>query len=159
MLAFDSLYFNRSVLFLFSLFIILYLLAASSCCRAYKYDELDKIIACHSSVDSSALKEKMIGTWDWQYIQCFWYPFMANTCDYEDHTLVFETDNMASVWNRRLKVETGSWQLNRISDKLYSIDSDLREIPVDGFIFLCDDQLLFYNSPVDGCDVLFRKGS
>ena len=128
-----------------------------SCCKTDRSDDIQKVFDCATSLDSTDLHNALIGTWSWEYIQCFWYPDDANSCDYDHYEIVFGENQLLTVYFNDLEVEKSQWHLEEVPNERYRINQDLESISLYGLVYVCDNNLLFHSSFQDGCDNLYSK--
>ena len=78
---------------------------------------------CHhtTSWDLSNTKNKLIGSWTWEYISCNWYPEDANDDDYKGLTISFKADNSMEVFENGKLTQTSMWHLEKVGDNIYEI--------------------------------------
>lgn len=115
----------------------------------------DGFVDCYDNEGYSKekLASAMAGNWEWQYISCYWTPEDANSeacesCELrlgEDGNFNFVEDGAVSL--------SGTWTLlESFSAGYYTIQTSPSLEWALGQVYLCDDQLLFFNSYIDGCD-------
>lgn len=138
----------------------LFLLAAISCSD----DEgilipLEEFFACHNnrSWNASEIEAELIGTWDWTYINCFFFPDQANGSEYEGLSVEFKSDNTVRVKQIGKPDQIAIWEIMSNSDGLFSLTTDPFITQIHGRILFCTNQLQFYDSYIDGCDNTFLK--
>jgi hypothetical protein len=143
---------------LFSL-ICLPFLAGLTACKKEKLD-INSFSQCNQSqnLDSTAISAKLIGTWAWSKQSCF---DVDGTKKADRNVkVIFSPDGTFQVNENTTALTQGSWmvvQVDRFGSWGLNLSSESEYLY--GRLLFCDNQLLFNNSYVDGCDNLFNKSN
>lgn len=123
-----------------------------------------KFLDCYNSNlhDSTTVTNKLIGTWVWQEQSCFNNSSAASSSKVVKAT--FDSSGLFTVIENSNVITLGHWNINRIDNSGWGVDSNLFVLVIDkpsvylnGLILLCGNQVLFSDSYVDGCNILFKK--
>ena len=140
-------------------FIFLFLLSQS--CK--KGDEnsseinMQALYKCNDSqnFDSSNLAAKLIGTWKLKKISCFWSGATSNP---DKNVIVTFTNTGTFTVSENSIINTqGNWRLKIVDSGIHGLDLDTPSIYLYGRILLCENQVVFNDSYIDGCDNLFER--
>lgn len=126
---------------------------------ACKKEQIDvnSFIQCHNiqNLDSTAISNKLVGSWEWVKTYC------ANSGKPKkaDRTLVltFNSNATFTLVENSNPIAQGIWKLKIVDNNLWGLDLTTLSNYLYGRIFFCDNQVLFNNSYVDGCDNLFTR--
>lgn len=120
---------------------------------------LPAMTECHqkNSWDSLNIHDKLLGQWDWEYIQCFWDPEKGNYKDFLGMTVEFKSDNTLEVKMNGQTTQSSTWKIANMGDGYFKVDTNPLVVQLPGRILFCDDRVLFNDSYVDGCDNYFKK--
>jgi hypothetical protein len=148
----------RNIFILVTILIIT--LIFQTCVKKNEFSKLNmkQIWDCNASqnFDSTKLAEKLIGTWKWINFSSE----MTGLIEADKDILVsFSSSGTFIVSEKGTIVTQGQWALKIIDSTLYGLDLDTPSIYLYGRIILCDNQVLFNNSYVDGGDYLFERKS
>jgi hypothetical protein len=123
--------------------------------------------ACHVTDDwnEDAIKTHLLGTWNWKHKVC---PFNPNDVptdtEHSGLTAEFKSDNTLTILQDGNPVLTTNWEViqsetNILSDpaKSYQIKTDVFVSQLLGVLLICEDEVLFTSSYLDGCDNRFEK--
>lgn len=112
---------------------------------------------CHTSqnYDSSSIASKLVGTWKWTMVSCFW----SGTTERSKSEVVvtFTEVGTFTVMEDGVVTTQGNWQLKSDNNKIFSLDIDQHSSFITGRILFCENEVLFNHSYIDLCDNLFRK--
>ena len=118
--------------------------------------------ACKGDIltDSLAIGAKLVGKWTWTEKYCPCCPGVKPTKATKNVIATFNTDSTFSVAENLVIINTGKWSLQK-KENLFFITLTKQGTGdyLDGFITLCDNQLLADMSPLDGCKHLFIKAN
>ena len=120
---------------------------------------LANMLQCHSETfwDSISVHHALIGQWQWKFIRCYWSPETANGEDYKTLTIeIKENDSLEVKINNQI-TQSSSWSVTNLNNGYYAITTDPIVPQLSGKVLFCGDDLLFYDSYVDGCDNYFEK--
>ncbi len=120
---------------------------------------LPNMLACHrtTSWDSLTVHTKLLGKWEWEYIQCYWNPEDGNYKDFQGLSIEFKPDNTLEVKVNGQTTQTPKWEVVKLNDGNYSIHVNPVVLQLPGRILFCTERVLFNDSYVDGCDNYFKK--
>jgi hypothetical protein len=139
---------------------IFILLALFSACNEDDKDDsrmfrnIGDMATCHENEmwDSTSLFQAVLGEWEWEQ-QYFAWTAEIDDEEFEDLELNFRSDGTVQIeWEGN--TDTFPW---RIEDAAVIIDQGRQTYPVHGWFYLCDDEMMFANSPVDGNDHTFSR--
>ncbi len=128
-------------------------------------EEKDDIITfrtCNEEVltDSLTISTKLIGTWNWTERYCPCCKGVKPTVADKDVFTTFKSDSTFLISEDLKIINMGKWELKKNSESfIISISSQGTGDYLNGYITICDNQLLADNSPVDGCENLFVKAN
>lgn len=120
-----------------------------------------EIQACHLTTtwDSTAIRNKLLGKWNWEYIRCFWAPEKGNYDDFKGLSVEFKSDNTVEVFQNGMSAQKSTWQLVLLNDGNYKITTTPLLLQLPGRILFCAQRVVFMDSYVDGCDNYFVKAN
>ncbi len=120
---------------------------------------LDSILQCHGQMqlDSTAIRNRLIGKWQWTFIKCYWDPEKANGEAYKNHSIEFKQNDSVEVKVNGQLTQKSSWKITKLNDGYYKLSVNPIVVLLPGKILFCGDQVLFYDSYVDGCDNYFKR--
>ncbi len=105
--------------------------------------------------DSTKLAAKLVGNWQWFIYSCYWSG-TTNKAD-KDVRVTFTSYGTFWVKENSVIVTQGSWALKDEDSGILGLQLDTPSQYLYGRILLCDDQLLFNHSYIDGCDNFFVR--
>ena len=115
---------------------------------------LGEIATCHNDQmwDSASLFQAVLGEWEWEQ-QYFAWTAEIDDEEFDDLELDFRSDGTVEVeWDDTTEIV--NW---RIEDISVIVEQGQRYHPAHGWFYLCDDEMMFANSPVDGNDHTFTS--
>ncbi|MES2647752.1 MAG: hypothetical protein V4717_12795 [Bacteroidota bacterium] len=120
---------------------------------------LPNMLECHRTTtwDSLSVDNKLIGKWQWEYIQCYWSPEKGNSKDFKGLSVTFKADNTLEVKVNEVTTQTATWEVVKLNDGNYSLKMNPLVLQLPGRILFCTDRVLFNDSYVDGCDNYFKR--
>ena len=116
-----------------------------------------KLYDCYESqhFDSTTLSSQLIGIWKWSAQSCAWN---GKTVGADKSVKVnFDANGTFSVLENLKVVTKGAWKLRIVNGEILGLDIDQSSTYLYGRSLLCNNELLFNNSIVDGCDNLFIR--
>lgn len=118
---------------------------------------LDNYYECSRPVssDSTAIAQKLIGSWRWISKSCFWEGKLKPSN--KKITVSFNNNQTFSIKEHSNTIARGSWKLVVADGSFWGIESSTSSDYIIGRILFCKNELLFNDSYRDGCDKLFRK--
>jgi len=139
-----------------SAFIIISLL--SQFCSKDNLEKIDtkQLWNCYKALnyDSTKLAIKLIGTWKWTAYQAE-IPG-ANNADKEVFLTLTKTGTY-TVTENSVVITQGNWNLKIVDFNSYELAVNEPSVYLYGRILLCENQVLFNNSYIDGSDNLFTR--
>lgn len=112
---------------------------------------------CHHSqrLDSSAISGRLVGSWVWSQQSCF----LTRKTTKADKSIkvVFHIDQRFQVFENTTEITTGTWQLKASDSGTWELDLSSTNRYLNGRILICDNQVVFNNSYIDGCDNAFVR--
>lgn len=120
---------------------------------------LDSILTCYKQrkPDSADIRNSLLGKWQWTFIKCYWNPENANSEDYKTHSIEFKQNDSVEVKVNGQLTQKSSWKLTKLNDGYYKLSMNPIVVLLPGKVLFCGDQVLFYDSYVDGCDNYFKR--
>ena len=117
---------------------------------------MKQIWNCNDSqkFDSIKLASKLIGTWKWTS--------SANELEGtkkadKDVKVTFTSSGTFSISENSTIVTDGNWKLKMKDSPIHGLVLDKASTYLDGRILLCEDEVLFNDSYIDGTDHLFTR--
>lgn len=105
---------------------------------------------------SSQIVQNIEGTWVWQKVYCGW-DTITTSAD-KQVVINFNDGGRYRVFENSTVSSEGEWTLvKEQQDGWWRIETEKPSTYVNGLILLCNDELVFYNSYVDGCDYYFTR--
>jgi len=127
---------------------------------ACKKDRIDaaSFQQCHNAqnLDSLSISNTLIGSWTWSKQYCFWpdKTIKAN----KKVQVTFNSNATFTVFENSNVIAQGNWKLMRVDNyNNWGLQLNPGSSYLYGRILLCNDQVLFNNSFIDGCDNLFYR--
>ena len=119
----------------------------------------DSLLHCYGQVswDSASIHNALIGTWNWEFIKCYWNPEDANGDDYKNVSIVFRQNDSLEVKVNNQITQAASWKISRLSDGYFKVTTAPLVVYLPGKILLCGNRVMFYDSYTDGCDNYFKR--
>ncbi|HYD21683.1 MAG TPA: hypothetical protein VEB40_09435 [Flavipsychrobacter sp.] len=117
-----------------------------------------EIMECHNSKNRypSQIVSALEGTWLWVSNTCFWTGDSTFTAD--RHVVITFSDAAVYKVFEDGKIESeGTWTLSQSGDNIWSISTTGYSRYLNGYIYLCEDEVVFYSSFMDGCDFYFIR--
>jgi hypothetical protein len=120
---------------------------------------LPEMVACHQTAtwDSLTIRNKLLGLWAWEYIQCFGNPQNGNYEDFKGMTVDFKPNNTVEIRTNGQMVQTSTWTMVNLNDGYFSIQTSPLVLQLPGRIMFCAERVLFSDSYTDGCDNFFIR--
>lgn len=106
---------------------------------------------------STKIANHLIGEWDWKFIECFWTPEDANRRDFKDWSIEFDSNLELVVKENGQVDQIATWRIVESHSGLFRLEVDPPVIFLYGDILICDNRIVFNDTPTDGCDNHFRK--
>ncbi|MEM6806779.1 MAG: hypothetical protein AAF696_35585, partial [Bacteroidota bacterium] len=92
--------------------------------------------------------------WNWEDSYCYSNP---NGQDDKSLSIKFHTDNTVDVFENGQLIQSLSWQVVDEGNEFYRLNLSPEVFQLEGYIFLCDDQVSFNSSYIDLCDTYFKR--
>lgn len=118
--------------------------------------EIQRITDCHKqhNIYPSQIVARIEGTWVLQSVACS----MSGTQSADKQVVVtFNDGGLYKVFESSRLVSEGSWTLSRSGDDMWEISTSLSTPYLHGQVLLCNGELVFYSSYLDGCDHYYVK--
>lgn len=129
--------------------------------QSCKKDELpptdpQKFIDCYleQSFDSSSLSQHLSYQWKLTARSCFWTG--EKPID-KEVILALNDSGTFYLSEQAIVILEGSWKIESMGNEYFQLDFDTLNSYLYGISLLCEGNLLFYDSPTDGCDNLFER--
>lgn len=125
-------------------------------CKKEKID-INSFMQCHNvqHLDSTGIFNKITGSWHWVKQYCSGSK-NATGAD-KTVTVTFNANATFNVLENSLIIAQGTWRLKMADINLWGLDITTQSNYLYGRILFCDNQVLFNNSYIDGCDNLFNR--
>ena len=142
--------------FIISAFIVISLLTFS--CSKDKLVQIDtkQLWNCYKSqnYDSTKLASKLIGTWKWSK---YYAEIPGTNKANKDVFLNLTKEGAFTVTENSVVITQGNWNLRVVDFENFELDLNKPSTYFYGRILLCENQVLFNNSYIDGSDNLFVR--
>jgi len=114
---------------------------------------------CNNSqgLDSLATANKLSSSWLWSKQYCD--NGMGTKKADKNIKIIFNSIGTFSILENSISISQGTWKLKKVEDNLYALNLSQPSKYLYGRILFCDNQVLFSNSYLDGCDNLFTKSN
>jgi len=114
---------------------------------------------CHHQVswDSTKMNQAILGTWDWQFIGCYFKTKLESYDAHKGFSVEFKADHTLITRQDGVATDTVSWQLVQNYYHGYTLDLHPFVGQLNGIVYFCDDRVEFANGYVDGCDNYFIR--
>ena len=127
-----------------------------------KKEKLDIISfwQCNQSqnLDSTAISSKLLGSWIWSKQVCGDGAGKLKDAD-KNIKVTFRTDRTFSVDENATSLTQGTWKLAKVDSISWELNLSSQSEYLYGYILFCNNQVLFNESYIDGCDNLFTKSN
>ncbi len=144
------------------------LFTAVTSCKKEKADRLGvkqtsgfdvaAIMNCHKEQNQypSQIISGLEGTWVWTSNTCYWTGDSTFTPD--KHVVVTFSDAGVYKVFEDSKIESeGNWKLSQVDNDIWSLNTERHSKYLNGYIWLCENELVFFSSYLDGCDYYFVR--
>jgi len=140
---------------------ILFILAICAGLLSCKKDNLDtnSYWHCHTSqnLDSALIAGKLVGSWSWTKQFCF---STGETINANKNVKVNFNSNGTFIVSENSNIATqGNWKLKIVDSNMWGLDLTSPSVYLHGLILICNNEVLFNSSYIDGCDNLFVKAN
>jgi hypothetical protein len=121
--------------------------------------DINSFWQCHSSqnLDSASITNKLAGSWIWTKQSCYISGMSVNA--EKNIRIIFNLTGNFSVSENSNVITQGNWKLKIVDSNMWGLDLTFPSNYLYGRILLCNNQVLFNNSYIDGCDNLFVKSN
>ena len=122
-------------------------------------DKLKKnLYDCHNETtwDSTQIVNALKGEWEWDIMTCYFNPDAENEEEYAGISVSFLDNNQLEVKENGVVTQTLDWTVSSDNFGNFRIEMDPRLDYFYGYILICDNDLSFNNSDLDGCDNYFK---
>jgi hypothetical protein len=104
--------------------------------------------------DSAKVAKDLIGTWKWT---AYWNEIEGNQKANKDVRLTFSPSGTFAVTENSSITTKGNWYLKKEDGSKLGLAMDTACSYLYGRILLCDNEVLFNSSYIDGSDYLFER--
>ncbi|MCB0696520.1 MAG: hypothetical protein KDC07_04100 [Chitinophagaceae bacterium] len=145
------------------------LIAISPGCKKEKADkvtpagagsdfDISRIWDCHNNSNPfpSQINKNLEGTWVWISSSCYWNYSEVIAAD-KQVVLIFKDAGNYQLFENGTVESEGTWKLSQIDNNTWDIVTSAKSKYLHGHILLCNDEVVFYSSYLDGCDYYFRR--
>ena len=123
-------------------------------CKKQSSDDAIKINwPCDLIEDSIATSRQLEGSWKWINYVC---QARVNKAD-KDIKVTFNSNGTYIVQENSAVVDQGSWQLKSANTDLFILDLSSSVSYLKGFVFFCENRVLFADEYEGGCNNYFEK--
>lgn len=146
----------------------IFTVVAAVSCRKEKADRVDakptlgfnlqEVKKCHQQQNQapSQITSRLEGTWSWLSFTCHWS--LDSTFTADKHVVVtFSDAGVYKVFENSTIESEGTWKLSQTTDNNWTIVTERPSEYLNGYIWLCNDEVIFHNSYLDGCDYYFVR--
>jgi hypothetical protein len=121
-------------------------------------EKMDEMYDCHmdAGLDSTELAMALVGTWDWEYVRSVAWTSYESDDTYEGFQLTLEGDGTFIMNQNDTASIDGTWQLEN-SWVEFSLTTQPYAQTLSGALLHCDGYIMFYSSPADGPDHIYKK--
>jgi len=102
------------------------------------------------------LHTELTGTYDWKFVRAYGFGEFYSDDAYLNWTLTLNEDSTYVLNMADTAAMSGTWQLQN-SWMSFTLDCQPAASTVFGQVLYCPPYLMFYSSPVDGPDHLYKK--
>lgn len=136
----------------FSLLVILIFIS----CKKEKLDG-NAYWQCHhaQNFDSAAISNKLVGSWKWKKRYCSWTD--KTEAANKNINLNLTAGGTYALRENSTVLKQGNWEIFKLNGNSWSIRLTPYTDYTNGEVLFCGDELLIYDSPLDGCDDLFKR--
>lgn len=120
--------------------------------------DIERIRNCHTTQNPypSQITANIEGTWVWQSSTC--YGKIATTNSADKHVVaVFNDGGLYKIFEDSKLISEGSWALTNTGGNDWVITTSSTNSYIKGYVLLCNNELIFSNSYLDGCDYYFTR--
>jgi len=114
---------------------------------------------CHSKKkwDSLEIKNNLIGSWDLEFMSCFWVSEIISYDDSHFLTNEFRSDNTLEVMENNEIIQNSNWRVVNSSPNLFTLEVEPVVAYLKGYVLFCDERVEFNYSYIDLCDHFFKR--
>ncbi len=124
--------------------------------------DADALRDCYvrGNADSLTVARALVGKWDWVHAKCDFGPAAGSDTLYQGLQVEFREDGTLTVYQAGQPVQRVDWQLKNYGGmpQVYGLGIDNPVMQLHGLVYVCGDQVVFSNKPLDGCDNFYRRG-
>lgn len=144
------------------IFVFLGMAVAMSACKKDAKDRYNEI--CQETLECSndagwvmdEFHSELIGSYDWKFVRAYGYGEFYSDDAYLNWTLTINEDSTYVLNMADTAAMSGTWQLQN-SWMSFTLDCQPAASTVFGQVLYCPPYLMFYSTPVDGPDHLYKK--
>lgn len=120
--------------------------------------DVNRIRDCHNNSNPypSQINSNLEGTWVWVSSSCYWTQNKTTSADKQVVVLFKDAGNYQVFENGALESE-GTWKLSQTANNTWNIITSTHSVYLNGYVFLCNDEVVFSSSYLDGCDYYFTR--
>lgn len=118
-----------------------------------------RIEKCHkeNAFSENRIQSSLEGDWSWDYGYNPWAPELANGSDFEGYVLRFNKERTLQLFDNNGNEEYfTNYRIEYIRD-YYELKVDESSQFIWGRLLICDNELLFWDSHIDGSDNFYCK--
>ena len=107
-------------------------------------------------LDSTVISNKILGSWRWTKQLCgdgAGSILIAN----KNIKIIFDANTTFSVLENSSILTQGNWKLKIVDSNIWGLDLNSTSEYLYGRILFCNNNVMFNNSYIDGCDNVFVK--
>ena len=137
-------------------FLMLTFIAHSCSKKKEVQTDMKQIWDCNASqnFDSTKLAGKLIGSWK---LTRSWSESAGTINASNNIKVTFDNSGAFAILEDSSLLSNGTWKLKIKDSNLYGLELDQPSMYLYGRILLCDNQVMFNQSYIDGIDYLFTR--
>ena len=123
-----------------------------------QYIDINRIRNCHLEGNRypSQINANIEGTWVWVSNACYWTG--KETYSADKHVVVtFNDGSLYKIFEDGRLIAEGTWTLSQSGDDSWSFITSGTTTYLHGNVWLCNNEIVFNSSYIDGCDYYFVK--
>ena len=121
--------------------------------------EFSSLLDCHQQMswDSTKMNQTIIGTWNWQFVRCYFRDNLESYDVYKGFSVEFKADHTLVTKQNGIETGAANWNLvpNNYNSFILEINPFVEQL--NGIVYFCDDRMEFANGYIDGCDNYFTR--
>ena len=122
-------------------------------------DDFSGLYECHNLIswDSTKMNQALIGTWNWQFIGCYFKTKIESFDTYKGFSVEFKADHTLITRQDGINTDTASWHFIPTNFGGFTLETVPSVGQLWGIVLFCDDRVEFADGYVDGCDNYFIR--